>query len=55
MLQAAQTHDDYLPYANGGALGEVLAALQSRTEHPSAIVREHVDWALARHAQAGDS
>ncbi|WP_152223817.1 helix-turn-helix domain-containing protein [Pseudomonas sp. SCB32] len=28
-LQAAQPHDDYLPYANGGALGEVLAALQA--------------------------
>jgi epoxyqueuosine reductase len=40
---------------NAPATLEVLAALQSRTEHPSAIVREHVDWALARHAQAGDS
>ncbi|MFV3308085.1 AraC family transcriptional regulator [Pseudomonas sp. NY15181] len=28
-LQAAQPHDDYLPYASGGALGEVLAALQA--------------------------
>ena len=28
----------------------VIAALQSRVEHPSALVREHVAWALARHA-----
>lgn len=27
----------------------VLAALASRREHPSALVREHVAWALARH------
>jgi epoxyqueuosine reductase len=29
----------------------VLAALRARAEHPSAIVREHVAWALARHDQ----
>ena len=28
---------------------EVLAALQSRRNHPSAVVREHVAWALGRH------
>ncbi|HEX7043549.1 MAG TPA: hypothetical protein VF203_02935, partial [Burkholderiales bacterium] len=28
----------------------VLAALDSRRNHPSALVREHVAWALARHA-----
>ncbi|HEY8555518.1 MAG TPA: tRNA epoxyqueuosine(34) reductase QueG [Burkholderiales bacterium] len=28
----------------------VLAALESRRNHPSALVREHVAWALARHA-----
>lgn len=28
---------------------EVIAALQARCEHPSALVREHVAWALARH------
>jgi len=28
----------------------VLEALASRREHPSALVREHVDWALAQHA-----
>jgi len=27
----------------------VLAALESRAAHPSALVREHVEWALARH------
>lgn len=28
----------------------VSAALQARAGHPSALVREHVDWALAQHA-----
>jgi len=28
----------------------VIDALQSRADHPSALVREHVAWALARHA-----
>ncbi len=28
---------------------QVLAALQARADHPSALVREHVGWALARH------
>jgi len=28
----------------------VIAALQSRRDHPSALVREHVSWALAQHA-----
>ena len=27
----------------------VLAALRSRAEDPSALVREHVAWALSRH------
>ncbi len=27
----------------------VLAALRARADHPSALVREHVAWALARH------
>ncbi|MES2298978.1 MAG: tRNA epoxyqueuosine(34) reductase QueG [Pseudomonadota bacterium] len=30
----------------------VVAALRARAAHPSALVREHVEWALARHAQA---
>lgn len=29
---------------------EILAALQARAQHPSALVREHVAWALAQHA-----
>ena len=28
---------------------DVIAALEARREHPSALVREHVAWALARH------
>jgi len=32
----------------------VIAALQSRREHPSPIVREHVEWALARHSRMHD-
>ena len=37
--------------ALGNAPGtpEVLAALEARRHHPSALVREHVQWALARH------
>lgn len=34
---------------NAPATPDVLAALASRREHPSALVREHVRWALARH------
>ena len=30
----------------------VVSALQSRREHPSQVVREHVTWALRRHAIA---
>jgi epoxyqueuosine reductase len=30
----------------------VRAALQARASHPSALVREHVHWALQRHGQA---
>ncbi len=28
---------------------EVVAALEERREHPSSLVREHVEWALGRH------
>lgn len=31
---------------------EVLAALNARREHPSALVREHVDWAVAEHCRS---
>jgi len=30
----------------------VLAALSSRVEHPSSVVREHVHWALEQHRAA---
>jgi epoxyqueuosine reductase len=32
--------------------GQVVAALESRRSHPSPLVREHVEWALARQKQA---
>ena len=31
---------------------EIVSALKSRMDHPSAIVREHVAWALQRHGAA---
>jgi epoxyqueuosine reductase len=30
----------------------VITALHRRAQHPSAIVREHVQWALAQHQPA---
>jgi len=33
---------------NAPAAAEVLAALRSRLDHPAALVREHVAWALAQ-------
>ena len=35
---------------NAPSTPAVLAALASRRDHPSALVREHVEWALERHA-----
>lgn len=32
-----------------GPMPEIIAALQDRVAHPSALVREHVQWALAEH------
>jgi epoxyqueuosine reductase len=29
----------------------VARALRARADHPSALVREHVAWALSRHAR----
>ncbi len=39
--------------AAAGARGDaaIVAALSARLEHPSALVREHVEWALACHAE----
>jgi len=34
---------------NAPTTPEVIRALESRRDHPSALIREHVDWALARH------
>jgi epoxyqueuosine reductase len=34
---------------NADSSPEVVAALRSRADHPSALVREHVAWALSRH------
>ncbi len=35
---------------NAPTSGAVIKALQSRLQHPSKMVCEHVDWALRRHA-----
>jgi epoxyqueuosine reductase len=37
---------------NAPTTAALLAALRSRAEHPSALVREHVDWALRQHGAA---
>jgi epoxyqueuosine reductase len=37
---------------NAPSSAAVVAALSSRAEHPSAMVREHVQWALAQHVTA---
>jgi epoxyqueuosine reductase len=37
---------------NAPSNSAVTAALRARADHPSALVREHVAWALARHARA---
>jgi epoxyqueuosine reductase len=34
---------------NAPTTSAVLAALRARADHPSALVREHVSWALSRH------
>jgi len=34
---------------NAPGSSQVVAALASRRDHPSELVREHVAWALARH------
>jgi len=37
---------------NAPSSAAVIAALNARAEHPSALVREHVGWALAQHQPA---
>jgi epoxyqueuosine reductase len=39
---------------NASTTPAVLGALRARADDPRAMVREHVAWALARHAAAGD-
>jgi len=39
---------------NGKPSSEAIAALTSRANHPSAIVREHVEWALAQLGAASE-
>ncbi|WP_035626537.1 tRNA epoxyqueuosine(34) reductase QueG [Herminiimonas sp. CN] len=39
----------------GAAAAAMVAALQARLQHPSAMVREHVEWALERHRAAGSA
>jgi epoxyqueuosine reductase len=34
---------------NAPASDEIVCALQARRDHPAALVREHVSWALTRH------
>ena len=34
---------------NAPSSSAVVAALQAKIQHPSALVREHVQWALAQH------
>ena len=36
---------------NAKTTPEIIQALESRREHLSEIVREHIEWALARHSQ----
>jgi epoxyqueuosine reductase len=40
---------------NAPTADEVLQALRARRDHPSALVREHVEWALERHGGSGVS
>ncbi len=40
---------------DGGVAPQVVAALQARADDPSELVREHVAWALARHAECRPS
>ena len=37
---------------NAPVTPQVLGALQARAAHPSALVREHVEWALTKHPEA---
>jgi len=48
-------HDQWLrniavALGNATSAPDVVAALQTRSQHPSSLVREHVAWALQRHS-----
>jgi epoxyqueuosine reductase len=36
---------------DGQVMPDIVAALKSRVQHPSEMVKEHVKWALARHGE----
>jgi epoxyqueuosine reductase len=36
---------------NASSAPDIMAALQTRSQHPSSLVREHVAWALQRHSR----
>jgi epoxyqueuosine reductase len=38
---------------NAPTSGTVVAALAARREDPDPVLREHVEWAMARHCAAG--
>ena len=40
---------------NAPTSAPLLAALAARADHPSALVREHVQWAIAQHRSRGES
>ena len=40
---------------NAPTTPEVVAALATRAQHPSMLVREHVAWALGRHRETRDA
>jgi epoxyqueuosine reductase len=43
-----------IAWGNAPSSAAVTAALEERLEHPSELVREHVQWALAQHRQKSD-
>jgi epoxyqueuosine reductase len=50
-LGNAATGSGNAAVGSGNTAGDpqIVAALRARLDHPSALVREHVGWALARH------
>ncbi|HZW87008.1 MAG TPA: HEAT repeat domain-containing protein [Gallionella sp.] len=48
LIYRGENNGDALGHARNSAVA--IDALQSRADHPSALVREHVAWALERHS-----